>query len=88
MANRMIEFSCVYCGQQIHSNEELAGKTTACPACGHSIIVRRKEPGEAMKSAPSSDAGTREDAEDWQAKSDQEVFDRLLFRTLPVEDRR
>lgn len=84
----MIEFSCVYCGQQIRANEELAGKTTACPACGHSIIVRGKEPGEAIKSAPSSDSGTREDAEDWQAKSDQEIFDHLLFRTLPVEDRR
>jgi len=88
MAGRMIEFSCVYCGQQVRVNEERAGETTACPACGHSIIVRRREPGEAMKPASSGATDTRENTEDWQGKSDQEVFDRLLFKTLPVEDRR
>ncbi len=84
----MIEFSCVYCGRQVRVLEELAGQTTACPACGHSIIVRRKEPGEALRSTPGDDAGPRRNAEDWHAKSDQEVFDRLLLRTLPVGDRR
>ncbi len=88
MADHMIEFSCVYCGEQVRVNEEQAGETTECPACGHSIIVRNKEPGEALKPAPAGKADTRKDAEDWRAKSDQEIFDRLLAAALPVEDRR
>jgi len=88
MTNHMIEFSCVYCGRQVGVSGELAGKTMACPACGHSILVRKREPGEALKPAPSGEAGTRENAEDWQTKSDREVFDRLLAGTLPIEDRR
>ncbi len=88
MADHVIEFSCMYCGQSVRANEAQAGGTIKCPACGHSIIVRRREPGEALKPAPSGAADTREDTEDWQGKSDQEVFDRLLLQTLSVEQRR
>ncbi len=84
----MIEFSCVYCGEPVRANEEQAGETMECPACGHSIIVRRKEPGEALKPAPSDDADARRETEDWQGKSDQEVFDRLLFKTLAAGEKR
>lgn len=84
----MIEFSCVYCGRRVRGDEALAGETMVCPICGHSVLVRKKEPGEALKPAPAGGAGAREEIEDWQGKSDQEVFDRLLAGALPVEDRR
>jgi len=84
----MIEFPCVYCGRLVRADEALTGKVMECPACGHSVVVRVREPGEAMKEAARNDAGARRTTEDWQAKSDQEIFDRLLFKTLTAEDRR
>jgi DNA-directed RNA polymerase subunit RPC12/RpoP len=84
----MIEFSCIYCGGLIKADAESAGKTVECPACGHSIVVRVREPGEAMKKAAREDTGEQRTTEDWQARSDQEIFDRLLFKTLTTQDRR
>jgi DNA-directed RNA polymerase subunit RPC12/RpoP len=88
MADHRIEFSCMYCGHRVRANEEQAGETTTCPACGHSVTVRNKEPGEALKPAPARAASARQDMQDWRARSDQEVIDRLLARALPVKDRR
>ena len=35
----MIEFTCRHCGKGYHVKEELAGRQTTCPACGHLVIV-------------------------------------------------
>jgi len=86
--NRMIEFSCVYCGGLIKVDAESAGKIVPCPACGHSVVARAREPGEAMKEPTREDTSERKTTEDWQARSDQEILDHLLFKTLTSADRR
>jgi len=78
----------MYCGRLITADAESAGKTMECPACGHSVVVRVREPGEALKEPAREEPGEQKTTENWQDKSDQEIFDRLLLTTLTAEDRR
>jgi len=84
----MIEFSCMYCGRLITADAESAGATMECPACGHSVVMRVREPGEALKEPAHEEPDRQKTAENWQDKGDQEIFDRLLLTTLTPEDRR
>jgi len=85
----MIEFSCIYCGQPVRAGEKLARKRILCPTCGHSIVVRKKGPGAALKSTRrGGDDETRKDAGHWADRSDEEIVDELLSRTFTKQERR
>jgi DNA-directed RNA polymerase subunit RPC12/RpoP len=76
----MIELPCIYCGQSVRAEERLAGKRIECPACGHSVMVRQRKVGDALKPAHDADEGKPE-ASSWEGKSDRKIAESLLSRT-------
>jgi DNA-directed RNA polymerase subunit RPC12/RpoP len=38
----VIRFKCIYCGQRIAVNDDLAGRNGKCPTCGHELHVPKK----------------------------------------------
>ena len=70
----MIRFRCIYCGQTVSAEDELTGKKIKCPGCGHSVMARRKLPGDAQKSSVErSGCAEPNDAHFWEGKSNQEI---------------
>ena len=83
----MIEFPCLYCGQTVRAEEGLAGRYVECSACGHSVRVRARKVGDALKSIPKAEGPEKEDASYWAGKSDREIADSLLARAMTKEQR-
>lgn len=75
----MTSVSCIYCGHKVPAGEDRLGKKTDCPACGHAITLRPKRPRRAP-AAPRKRKRRR--TKNWQDKSDDEIVDGLLLKTL------
>lgn len=64
----------MYCGQPISAEDELTGKKIKCLGCGHSVMVRRKQPDDAQKSSAERSGGAEpNEAHFWEGKSTQEI---------------
>jgi DNA-directed RNA polymerase subunit RPC12/RpoP len=85
----MIRFSCIYCGQEVPAPEDVAGKTTPCPGCGHSIRVRADRPGAALQSSTGrrADAAPR-DEHYWEGKTDDEIVQEVLVEARDREEQK
>jgi len=83
----MLEFPCIYCGQLIRTEERLAGQHIECPGCGHSVAVRRKQLGDALKPVQAVEEEKQKEASAWEQKSDREIVENLLPQALTQEER-
>ena len=83
----MIEFPCLYCGQAVRAEEGLVGKHVECSACGHSVKVRERKAGDALKPVPQADGPEKEGASYWAGRSDREIAESLLPRAMTKEQR-
>lgn len=76
----MIEFSCMYCGNNVWAEESTAYRRVKCPACGHSIAVHNRKIGSALSCA--TDSSTNAPDKDWEDMSDEQIAEKLLSPTL------
>lgn len=83
----MIEFPCLYCGQSVRTEEGLSGKHIECPTCGHSVMVRERKVGDALKSVPEAGKQEKGEASPWAGKSDREITENLLPQAMTEEPR-
>jgi DNA-directed RNA polymerase subunit RPC12/RpoP len=83
----MIEFSCIYCGQLIRTEEEPAGRHMECPGCGHSVTVRRRQPGAALRPPHNADEQDQKEASSWEQKNDREIIETLLPKAMTRQQR-
>lgn len=65
----MIRFPCLYCGQRMRAEDELARKTAKCPACGHRVRVPTEFRAKAELPAATDEAEKLH----WQGKTNREI---------------
>ncbi len=83
----MVEFSCIYCGRLIRAGARLVHKRVKCPSCGHSVMVCAQKHVDTLKMAQEAEADRQKDASDWSGKTNQEIIDNLLPKTMTEEQR-
>lgn len=83
----MVEFSCMYCGKSVRTEEAPAHKHMECPACGHSIPVREHKPHDTPRSALDACTDAPDEGKNWAGKSDEEIARLLLSTTCSEEER-
>ena len=86
MAGSMIELRCLYCGGLVRAEDSGAYHQVPCPACGHSLPVRRPEPGDPGRGGSPMRNGSPNDTKDWTGKSNKEIAEQLLTRRRNPED--
>ncbi len=84
----MVEFRCIYCGQAVQTEEPSAYQWARCPACGHSVPVYGRKPGDSQHGGPPAGRDTLGDAENWAAKSNEEVAAQLLAPAPTAKERK
>jgi DNA-directed RNA polymerase subunit RPC12/RpoP len=87
MGALVIEFPCLYCGQSVRTEEGLAGKHIECPACGHSVVVRQRKLGDALRPVHGEDDQKQIEASSWDQKNDREIAERLLPKAMTNQER-
>ena len=82
----MIEFTCIYCGNSVQAEESTTYRRVKCPACGHSIAVRNRKIGSALRCSRDSSTDTPDADKDWEHMSDEQIAEKLLSRTLDTNE--
>lgn len=76
----------MYCGSNVRAEEPTAYRRVKCPACGHSIAVRNRKIGNALRSAPDNRTDTSDEGIDWEGMSDEQIAGKLLSRTFSEDE--
>jgi len=76
----------MYCGNSVRAEESPAYRRVKCPACGHSIAVRNRKTGSALRRARDSSTDTLHADKDWEDMRDEQIAEKLLSRALSPDE--
>ena len=79
VADLMTSISCIYCGHKVPATEGRLGRKIDCPTCGHTMILRPSRP---RRGPAARRKRKHRRTKNWQDKSDDEIVDGLLLKTL------